>query len=359
MPTSDVIAPPATDAMVPEIITHAPVLGRTFSLVPMGDANAVTRMLLRASEALSEARTLQQVQQVHAAASAALSYIRQRRLGQHVEKQASAIKWEAKRALGGMLIEMAKAAGGRPYHALTGTLKVPVQTLRELGISKNESSRSQQLYQLPKETFRKIRDEGLSFVGALAAWRMERDLANSITEISRAREMRRANTDLRIADGVALLASGICPHLVITEPRIETLPTLAAVCVGVPFVVLRMHQRDLSAALSRVEPHLTRHGIETDSGSLLSPAAKVTLLFCTKRAIADFKERRGPRLPIPSFESWQERVVFELSREGDLVCDPFLNAKTARAAVGQNRRFVGASLDPAVVDQARRAIEVG
>jgi hypothetical protein len=358
-PTLDVVELPAMHAVVPEIIDVAPAPPRMLALVPRGDARAVALMLVRAGEALAEARTLQQVQHVQAAASAALAYIRQRKLSDEVRKQAWAIKLEAVRKLGGLLTEMAKAAGGRPYHAITGTLKVPVQTLKELDISKNESSRAQQLFQLPEEIFRKIRDENVSFFGVLATLRQERERQEMWEELNRERDQRIAATELHVTRCRELFALGIAPDLVITEPPMESLSELASACRAVPFVVLRVLQRRLPDVLQAVSGALTYHDITMPGASAeFKPNAKVLVLFCTDSAITRFKERRpsGTRRR-PECETWQEEIVCAFSLEGDLVCDPFVTPKTALAAVGHHRRFVGASLDPAVVDKTRHAVE--
>ena len=355
----DVIEVPATHAMVPEIIDVAPAPPRMLALVPRGDARAVALMLVQAGELLAEARTLQQVQYVKAAASAALAYIQQRKLSDEVRKQAWAIKLEAVRKLGGLLTEMAKAAGGRPYHAITGTLKVPVHTLKELDISKNDSSRAQQLFQLPEQMFRDICEGRISFFAALAAWKREREKEDIADALARERDQRIAAAELHVTSCRELFALGIAPDLVITEPPLESLPELASACGAVPFVVLRVLQRRLQDVLQAVSGALTYHDITMPGASAeFAPNAKVLVLFCSDAAIAQFKERRpsGVRRR-PECETWQESVVCALSLEGDLVCDPFVTPKTALAAVEHHRRFVGASLDSAVVDKARHAIE--
>jgi len=333
------------------------------ALLPSGNAvERANRLLEHISELLAAAQTIQEVKRVHDLATAARDYVRRQRLSVHIVRQARAINVEAMRKLGGMLIDMAKAAGGRPYHAVTGTLKVPVQTLRDLGISKNQSSRWQQLYQLPEDTFRDIRDGRISFLGALAAQRRARELEALLDKINRERDAQLANMDLHLAGGIDLLTSGIRPDLVITEPPMDSLPMLASACVNVPFVALGVRQRDLPTVLSVVGRFLTYRGIGCNaSGSIFVPDAKVSVLFCGDDAITRFKERRKslPRLRSPqgTIEAWEAHVISQLSLEGDLVVDPFMtNSKTATAAFWQLRRFVGATLDAAVIKETRQKI---
>ena len=49
--------------------------------------------------------------------------------------------------------------------------------------------------------------------------------------------------------------------------------------------------------------------------------------------------------------------VRQVSKPGELVCDPFLGSgTTALACVLEGRRFVGADLDPACVETTRRRL---
>ena len=55
-----------------------------------------------------------------------------------------------------MLKGMKKAAGGQPYQkkASTGSGAAPVETLKEIGITKKLSSEAQMLAELPEKTWR-------------------------------------------------------------------------------------------------------------------------------------------------------------------------------------------------------------
>ena len=75
---------------------------------------------------------------------------------------------DAERKMGEMLATASKASGGRPKK--TGTLGLPVSdnpTLKDLGISKKESSRAQTLAKVPKEEFEQIKKGDITLRKAL------------------------------------------------------------------------------------------------------------------------------------------------------------------------------------------------
>ena len=76
------------------------------------------------------------------------------KLGDEAEAHARGLRLWAQRRMGELLAEEPKATGGQPYQA-TGTNAVPVETptLADLGITKNESKRAQDLAKIPEEEF--------------------------------------------------------------------------------------------------------------------------------------------------------------------------------------------------------------
>jgi N6-adenosine-specific RNA methylase IME4 len=115
-------------------------------------------LLTKAERAITEAKTLDEVKDIRDRAAAVKAYAKKARLGQKIVVEAAAIKLRAERRLGEMIqtVELADAAPGNQY---TGPLELqspgndtPV-FLRDLGITKTDSSRSQRIAELPKEVF--------------------------------------------------------------------------------------------------------------------------------------------------------------------------------------------------------------
>lgn len=124
----------------------------------MSDQPRELALLSRAEQALAEARTVDEVRSIRDKAQAAKAYAKKARLSKDIILHASTIKVQAERRLGEMLddIELAKAAPGNQYTGkqvdrsqnATGPIR-----LRDLGITKSESSRAQQIAALPAATF--------------------------------------------------------------------------------------------------------------------------------------------------------------------------------------------------------------
>ena len=57
------------------------------------------------------------------------------------------------RWLGGYLADREKAKGGQPYQKSTGNTALPVETLEDLDVTKNQSSRWQQEVAVPEADF--------------------------------------------------------------------------------------------------------------------------------------------------------------------------------------------------------------
>ena len=131
--------------------------------------------LERARLALSEAKSLQGVKQIADLAAAGKVYARQQKLGQESIDFAHAVQVEAMRRLGEILREAPKAAGtkgrGRPF--LGGARREPPNsrtqppTLKEIGLTKKESSIAQTLADLPAAQFDQVRANTISITAAM------------------------------------------------------------------------------------------------------------------------------------------------------------------------------------------------
>ena len=123
-------------------------------------------LLSKAERAIIEANTLDEVKDILDRATAVKAYAKKAQLGQKIVVEAAAIKLRAERRLGEMM-QMVKLADSAPGNQYTGPLvlqspdnNAPV-FLRDLGITKSDSSRSQRIAKLPTETFERYLAESM------------------------------------------------------------------------------------------------------------------------------------------------------------------------------------------------------
>jgi hypothetical protein len=317
---------------------------------------SVLAALERAQHALSHARTVQEVLTHHAAAKAAAVYAREQKLGREVVRKARAVVFEALRRLGGFLTLTDRAVGGRPYHVGTGTHRVPVATLDELGIDKNTSSWAQQLYHLPPEDFAAVRDGCSTLRRLLTDRKRARDLAEAM-RFARSMHIDADDCDLRVCGHRELFTSGFRPDAVITAPpagrkHLQVFPELASACkqAGVSFVAVQVSPRHLFEVGPQLCAYLP-YQWAIPSGDSRTLGGNVLLLFADDAAMERGRHR------IKGTEAWASNLIERFTEPGQLVCDPFLNRDVAIAALQLKRRFVGAHVDGAVIETARQKIE--
>ncbi len=121
-------------------------------------------LLSRARQTLAEARTIDDVKDIRNKAQLAKCYAKKKGLAQGIIVDASAIKVEAERKLGLLLLKvtLANSSPGNQYtgkvdrsHNGTGPIR-----LCDLGITKTESSRAKRIAKLPQREFdRHVREE--------------------------------------------------------------------------------------------------------------------------------------------------------------------------------------------------------
>ena len=118
-------------------------------------------LLSQASQALEQARTVDEVKDLRDKAEAVKAYARKAKLGHSILIEASLIKVNAERKLGAILreTELASAAPGNQYTAPSEPGAEGRPTLASLGISKSDSSRLQQIATLPEEVFERYVQE--------------------------------------------------------------------------------------------------------------------------------------------------------------------------------------------------------
>lgn len=128
-----------------------------------------------ARKALAEAHSVDEVKDIRDKAEAMRAYARQAK-DDTLESYASKIKIRAERRAGQMLLDMEKAKGGQPYQATPTTMGV-VETLSDLDINYNQSSRWQKIADIPEPEFEKA-IEGGGRVTTTAVLRLANDIAN-------------------------------------------------------------------------------------------------------------------------------------------------------------------------------------
>ena len=123
-------------------------------------------LLSDAQRALTQARSVDEVCHLRDRAAAVRAYARKAKLGQDILFDAATIKLRAERRLGEILqqTELAKGSPGNQHTQALATSSdnsLPV-TLKELGLTKSESSRSQRIAELPEEAFEQYLAESIA-----------------------------------------------------------------------------------------------------------------------------------------------------------------------------------------------------
>ena len=112
-------------------------------------------LLSSAQQALAEARTVDEAKDICDRAAAVRAYVQKARLGRELVIEAATIRIRAERRLGQMLREvpLANAAAGNQYTGPDPEATSNAVRLEDLGITKNESSRSQRIADLADDLF--------------------------------------------------------------------------------------------------------------------------------------------------------------------------------------------------------------
>jgi N6-adenosine-specific RNA methylase IME4 len=112
-------------------------------------------LLTKAQRALAEASTIDDVRDLRDQAAAVKTYVQKARLGKHLVIEAAALRIRAERRLGQMLqeIPLANSVPGNQRTDSSGEPAAFGVLLNDLGITKNESSRSQRIADVPDAMF--------------------------------------------------------------------------------------------------------------------------------------------------------------------------------------------------------------
>lgn len=118
-------------------------------------------LLSNAQRVLAEARTVDEAKDICDKAAAVRAYIQKARLGRDLMIEAATIRIRAERRLGQMLREtpLAIASAGNQYTNTKTGEPADTVSLKDLGITKNESSRSQRIADLADDFFEAYLEE--------------------------------------------------------------------------------------------------------------------------------------------------------------------------------------------------------
>jgi len=355
------------------------------------DTDLVVVKLNTARLALSQAKTIQDAKQVIDIAAAMEVYAKRQQLGQDAIDYAHAIKIEALRRVGELLQATDRNTGVRVRGGTTGgpIVEPPAKdappTLAELGIDKKLSSLAQKLADLPVQQFEQVAEGVTSVAAAIREVKKEQAaaaLADAQAHVTKAKRAALSSVcDLRVCSCATLLASGVRPDAVITDPPYpqEFLPVfseLAKACAAakVPLVAVMSGQSYLPEVMARLCEHLDYRwtlAYLTPGGQAVqqweakvNAAWKPVLVFGPSREWFGDVATSKPNDNDKRFHNWGQSesgmadLVERLTKPGQLVCDPFLGGgTTAVVALALGRRFVGCDISAAAVATAQSRVE--
>jgi hypothetical protein len=288
--------------------------------------------------------------------------------------------------------EAGRIAGGHARHGdrsmvenVPPSSKSRDQAARAVGVSGKTLSTAKAIKAAAPEKFQAIIDGKLSVARAkkeVKADQDKADLAKAQTEIkAETRKSIESVCDLRVCSCRALLATGIKPAAVITDPPYprEFLPVfseLAESCkaAGVPLVAVMSGQSYLPEVMRRLCEHLHYRwtlAYMTPGGQAAQQwQAKVNTTWKPVFLFGEAVEWFGdvavskPNDNDKRFHGWGQSesgmadLVERLTKPGQLICDPFLGGgTTAVVSLALGRRFVGCDIDADAVIKARQRVE--
>jgi site-specific DNA-methyltransferase (adenine-specific) len=348
-----------------------------------------------ARRALAEAHRVDEVKSIRDKAVAMQEYARQAKDTELIG-YATEIRLRAERKAGELLAKMDKPSGGQvsgKKKKIDGRRSTPSNrppTLSDLGITKTQSSKWQRLADLKQDDFEakveRAKKKSLSAIdGTAKRDRAELRAANvadlaaaqkNITE--KMRESIQSVCDLRVCSCADLLASGIKPDAVITDPPYpqEFLPVFTELAIGcakagIPLVAVMSGQSYLPDVMKRLCEHLKYRWMLAymlpGGGTQVWPAKannfwKPVILF--GESFEWFGDVATSTYSDKRFHGWGQSeagmadLVARLTKPGQLICDPFLGGgTTAIVSLALGRRFVGCDIDASCVELARQRVE--
>jgi len=125
------------------------------------DNNSLT-IFSQGSKMLAEANTIQKTKDLKDLALTAADWAKRKGMGEEAIKYARDYALDAERKMGQMLLVTPKAKGGNPNLPTSTKVEPVVPTLKDIGLTKKESSKAQQLARLPDEQFEEVKSKTTS-----------------------------------------------------------------------------------------------------------------------------------------------------------------------------------------------------
>lgn len=346
--------------------------------------NTLPDRISNARTALTKIETLEDALGVADQAAAAQVWARRANLGLEAQNEAAEIKILAERTAGAILKAM-RESGERTDGR--GVTRGNSATLNDLGVSKKESSRWQQLADLPEDDvfkqIEKTKSAGEEITTAALVKRQKRRQREG--KLRKAREEREvaARQEIKAAvelpytlhhgslidwrpEGVASIITDP-PYVGDSIPLYEALRDFAVgvLPAGAPLVVMtwqailpeviRALEHDELAYRWTICWRYANNENTVDHTRRVFDCWKPVLVYHKGSMPKDapmLRDEIANRATDKDFHEWGqsvdgfERLVKTFSQAGDIVCDPFLGGgTTAIAALSQTRRFVGCDID--------------
>ena len=248
-----------------------------------------------------------------------------------------------------------------------------------VGVSGKTISRAKAIKKASPARFEKIRQGKMTIAKARREIKIEENkaaLKAAQKTITADKAKNLANVcELRICSCAELLASGIKPDAIITDPPYahEFLPLFSELAEGcakanIPLVAVMSGQTYLPEVMRRLCEHLTYRWMlayMTPGGQSakqwqvkVNTSWKPVLLF--GEALEWFGDVAISKANDKRFHDWGQSesgmadLVERLTKPGQLICDPFLGGgTTAVVSLALARRFIGSDIDAECVEKTR------
>lgn len=332
--------------------------------------------LSQAAKALAKAETFEEIKAIRDVATAAKAWAKANDDGSDLVLRAQEIINDATRRLGEMLTATERHRGGRPSNE---NLSQRATGLAELGVTRSQSSRAQQLAALPEPDYLKLRSKPQNRLLRLARDRAAEAKAANRGDLEAAALEAGTRVDIRHGDFRDVLADLENVDAVITDPPYprEFLPLLADLAAfadkilapdGVLAVLIgQTYLPDVYRLLDGYRPYRWTAAYLTPGRGYVSHAAAVqshwkpVLVYGRGRRFDDTFTATGQDAAAKDRHHWgQDYAAFasmidRLTEPGHVIVDPFMGSGTTlKAAADLGRHAIGCDVDAAHVETARR-----
>lgn len=310
----------------------------------------------QAKQLLAEVNSVEEAKDIIDTAAAAEIYAKKILKSEEAEMYARSIKFEAQRKAGEFLKEAPKNQGGNPN--LTGNHIEPVATLKDIGVTKKQSSDWQQLADIPEESFEQIK----------AGKKTIKRAKSEVRRAARIEKEKELETDLpksvQIIHGDFKKIEIDTVDLILTDPPYpkEFLPLwsdlgekAAKVLKPGGFLVAYSGQLHLPEVIQRLGEHLEYYWTFCLYHTGVTQIVHTRNVMCRWKPVLIFQKGIS-KLPYPPQDyvesgsrekdghDWQQsesgarKLIDTFSQPGDTVLDPFCGSGTFPFVAHKMRR---------------------